>query len=180
MKLLFDLFPVIVFFIAYKLEDIYVATAVAIVATGLQVAWCKLRHGKVDKMLWISFWLFLVFGGATILLQNEAFIKWKPSILYWAFAVVLLVSKVFFNKNLMQAMLHEKVTLPEPAWSKLNLMWSAFFASMGFANIYVAYSFSTDTWVNFKLFGLTGIMFVFIIAQGIWLSKYLDEKEESN
>lgn len=180
MKLLFDLFPVILFFIAFKVFNIYIATAVAIAATVVQIAWTKWRHGKVDVMLWVSFVIIGVFGGATLLLQDETFIKWKPTVLYWLFSTILLISNWFFNKNLMRALLHEKIALPLHAWNRLNLTWSLFFAVLGFINLYVAFNYTTDAWVNFKLFGFTGLMVVFILAQSVWLAKYVDEKKESN
>jgi len=180
MKLLFDLFPVLLFFIAFKTHGIYVATSVAIAATVLQIIWTKYRHGKVDMMLWVTFAIVSVFGGATLLLHNESFIKLKPTALYWIFSAILLFSNLFFNKNLMRALLHEKIALPVHAWNRLNLIWSLFFAALGFINLYVAYNFSTDSWVNFKLFGFTGLMVVFILAQGAWLAKYIDEKKENN
>jgi len=180
MKLLFDLFPVILFFVAFKTQGIYVATSVAIGATVLQIAWVKFKHGKVDTMLWVSFAIIGVFGGATLLLHDESFIKWKPTVLYWMFSVILLVSNVVFKKNLMRSMLHEKIALPLHVWHRLNLSWSLFFAVLGFINLYVAFNYSTDSWVNFKLFGFTGLMLIFILAQGAWLSKYVDEKKESN
>jgi len=180
MKLLFDLFPVLLFFIAFKTHGIYVATSVAIAATVLQIIWTKYRHGKVDMMLWVTFAIVSVFGGATLLLHNESFIKLKPTALYWIFSAILLFSNLFFNKNLMRALLHEKIALPVHAWNRLNLIWSLFFAALGFINLYVAYNFSTDSWVNFKLFGFTGLMVIFILAQGAWLAKYIDEKKENN
>ena len=180
MKLLFDLFPVILFFIAFKAFDIYIATAVAIGATVIQIAWTKWRHGKVDVMLWVTFAIIAVFGGATLLLHDETFIKWKPTVLYWLFSSILLVSNVVFNKNLMRSLLHEKIALPLHIWHRFNLSWSLFFAVLGFINLYVAFNFSTDTWVNFKLFGFTGLMLVFILALSAWLAKYVDEKKENN
>ena len=180
MKLLFDLFPVILFFIAFKMFNIYVATAVANAATVVQIAWTKWRHGKVDVMLWVSFVIIGVFGGATLLLQDETFIKWKPTVLYWLFSTILLISNWLFNKNLMRSLLHEKIALPLHAWNRLNLTWSLFFAVLGFINLYVAFNYTTDAWVNFKLFGFTGLMVVFILAQSVWLAKYVDEKKESN
>jgi intracellular septation protein len=180
MKLLFDLFPVILFFIAFKTFDIYVATTVAIAATVAQIAWTKWRHGKVDVMLWVSFAIIGVFGGATLLLHDETFIKWKPTVLYWLFSVILLFSNLLFNKNLMRALLHEKIALPLHIWHRLNLGWSLFFAVLGFINLYVAFNYSTDDWVNFKLFGFTGLMVVFILGQSVWLAKYVDEKKENN
>ena len=180
MKLLFDLFPVILFFIAFKAFNIYVATAVAIAATVVQIAWTKWRHGKVDVMLWVSFAIIAVFGGATLLLQDETFIKWKPTVLYWLFSVILLFSNLLFNKTLMRALLHEKIAMPLHVWNRLNLIWSLFFAALGFINLYVAFNYSTDDWVNFKLFGFTGLMVVFILGQSVWLAKYVDEKKENN
>jgi intracellular septation protein len=179
MKFLFDLFPVILFFATYKFAGIYVATGVAIVATLAQVGWVHFRHGKVDKMLWVSLALVVVFGGATLLLHDPTFIKWKPTVLYWLFAAVLLGSALLFKKNLIRAMLQEQVTLPDPLWGRLNLSWVAFFAVMGALNLYVAYNFSEADWVNFKLFGGMGLMFAFIVAQGLLLAKYVEENEVS-
>ena len=179
MKFLFDLFPVILFFAAYKFADIYIATGVAIAATMAQVGWVHFRHGKVDKMLWISFGLILVFGGMTLFLRDPTFIKWKPTVLYWLFATVLLGSALLFKKNLIRGMLEEQVTLPEALWTRLNLAWVAFFVTMGILNLYVASNYSEADWVNFKLFGGMGLMFAFIIAQGLLLAKYVEEKEPS-
>lgn len=180
MKLLFDLFPVILFFIAFKIKGIFVATAIAIAATVVQIIWTKYRHGKVDTMLWVSFAIVGVFGGATLFLHDETFIKFKPSVLYWLFSLILLVSNAFFKKNLIRAMLAEKMALPARVWNRLNLSWSLFFLVLGFINLYVAFNYSTDVWVNFKLFGFTGMMLAFIIAQSAWLAKYIDEKKEEN
>lgn len=180
MELLFDLFPVILFFVAFKLQDIFVATAVAIAATVIQIVWTKFRKGRVDLMLWVSFSIITLFGGATLLLHDENFIKMKPTILYWTFAAILLFSNLLFHKNLMRTLLHEKIPLPMHAWNRLNLSWSIFFAVLGFINLYIAFKFSTDAWVDFKLFGFTGLMVVFILAQGVWLAKYVDEKKEHN
>ena len=177
MKFLFDLFPVILFFAAFKAFDIYVATGVVIVATAAQIAWVWHRHGKVDTMLWISLALVVVFGGATLLLRDETFIKWKPTVLYWLFAAVLLGAAHLFGKNLIRAMLEQQVELPEPLWVRLNLAWVLFFAVMGVLNLWVAFSFATDTWVNFKLFGGMGLMLLFIVAQGVVLARYLPEEK---
>jgi intracellular septation protein len=177
MKFLFDLFPVILFFAAYKFAGIYVATGVAIAATFGQIAWVHFRHGKVDKMLWVSLGLIVVFGGATLLLRDPTFIKWKPTILYWVFASVLLGSALLFRKNLIRAMLEAQVALPEPLWLRLNLAWVAFFTAMGALNLYVAYNFSEADWVNFKLFGGMGLMLAFIVAQGLVLAKYIPEEK---
>lgn len=174
MKFLFDLFPVILFFVAFKTAGIYVATGVAIAATFGQIGWVWFRHRKVDTMLWVSLAIVTVFGGATLLLHDETFIKWKPTVLYWLFAGVLFGS-VLLGKNPMRAMLGQQLTLPEPVWLQLNRMWGAFFAVMGVLNLYIAYQFPTDIWVNFKLFGGMGLMLLFVIAQGFYLSRYLEE-----
>jgi len=176
MKFLFDLFPVILFFVAFKLADVYVATGVAIGATMLQVAWLKLRGKRVEPMLWASLVIIGVFGGATLLLQNETFIKWKPTVLYWLFGAVLATSALVFRRNLIRSMLSEQMQLPDAVWSRLNLSWAGFFAFMGAANLYVAYNYSTDLWVNFKLFGGIGLMVLFILAQSVFLAKYVAEK----
>lgn len=180
MKFLFDLFPVILFFAAFKLEGIYVATAVAIAATFAQIGWVWWKHRKVDAMLWTSLGLIVVFGGATLLLRDETFIKWKPTVLYWLFAAVLLISATAFRKNLIRRMLEEQVTLPEGLWGRLNLSWVAFFAVMGVANLFVAFNFETETWVSFKLFGGMGLMLGFIVLQGLWLAKYVEDKPASS
>jgi len=176
MKFLFDLLPVILFFVAFKLADIYVATGVAIAASFAQVGWLKLRGKKVEPMLWASLAIIAVFGGATLLLQDETFIKWKPTVLYWMFGLVLAAAALLFRRNLIRAMLSEQVQLPEPIWSRLNWSWIGFFAFMGAANLYVAYNYSTDLWVNFKLFGGMGLMLLFVVAQALYLARHIDEK----
>jgi intracellular septation protein len=197
MKILFDLFPVILFFGVFKLAGgnpdatqafaaaigyqadpahlpVLFATATAIIATLGQIIWVKLKHGKVDTMLWVSFAIIVVFGGATLLLHDEAFIKFKPSALYWLFAAILLFSKILFKKNLIRSMMEDKMRLPERIWNQLNLAWSGFFLMLGVLNLYVAWNFSTDTWVNFKLFGASGIMLIFIIAQAMLVAKHVE------
>lgn len=176
MKFLFDLFPVILFFAAFKLADIYVATGVAIAATIAQVAWLKLRGRKVDTMLWASLAIIVVFGGATLALHDETFITWKPTILYWLFAAVLAGGELFLRRNLIRTLLGEQLQLPDRAWRTLNRSWTGFFAFMGAANLFVAYRFSTDAWVNFKLFGGIGLMLLFVLAQSMFLAKYVEEK----
>jgi intracellular septation protein len=178
MKFLFDLFPIILFFAAFKAFDIYVATVVVIAATAAQIGWVWHRHGKVDTMLWVSLGLVVVFGGATLVLHDETFIKWKPTVLYWLFATTLFGSAQFFGKNLIRAMMEKQVELPDVLWSRLNYAWMGFFAAMGVLNLYVAFNFSTDTWVSFKLFGGMGLMLVFIVLQGIVLAKYLPDDKE--
>ncbi len=174
-KFLFDLFPVILFFLAFKLYDIFVATAVAMVAAVGQIAWLWFRQHQVDKMMWMNLAIIMVFGGATLVSQDETFIKWKPTVLYWLIAAILLVSSQLFNKNLIRAMLEKQIALPENVWQKLNLSWIGFFLLMGGINLYVAFSFSVDAWVSFKLFGATGLMVIFMIAQVLMLGKYVKE-----
>lgn len=178
MKFLFDLFPIILFFVAYKFAGIFAATAVAIAATVGQIGWMWFRHRKVDTMLWVSLAIVTVFGGATLFFQNPTFIKWKPTVLYWFFAGALLFSAVVLKKNLIRKMLEAQMKLPEPVWGTLNLVWAGFFGLMGVLNLFIAYNFSEDTWVNFKLFGGMGLMIVFVLAQGMLLSRYIEE--ESN
>jgi intracellular septation protein len=177
MKFLFDFFPVILFFIAFKVADIYVATGVAIAATFAQVAWLKIRNRKIEPMLWASLAIIAVFGGATLLLQDETFIKWKPTVLYWLFGVVL-AGAALAGRNLIRLMLSKQMQLPDPVWSRLNLSWIGFFVFMGALNLYVAYNFSTDHWVNFKLFGGMGLMLLFVLAQALVLAKYVEDKNE--
>lgn len=175
MKFLFDLLPVILFFVAYKFFGIYVATAVAIVATLIQIAWVKYRHGKVDNALIASGVIIVVFGGATLLLHSESFIKWKPTVLYWLFAVALFASNVWFGKNLIRSLMEKQISMPTAIWNKLNLAWAAFFAVLGCINLYVAFTFSTDIWVDFKLFGTMGLMLAFVVGQGLMLNKHMTE-----
>jgi intracellular septation protein len=176
MKFLFDLFPVVLFFAAFKLFDIYVATAVAIAATFLQIGWLKWRRRKVDTMMWVTLVIIVVFGGATLALHDETFIKWKPTVLYWLFAVALAAAELAFRKNLIRAALGEQLSLPDRVWARLNWSWAGFFALMGAANLYVAFNFSTDTWVNFKLFGGMGLMLAFVLAQALFLARHVQEK----
>ncbi|HMV00825.1 MAG TPA: septation protein A [Rhodocyclaceae bacterium] len=201
MKLLFDLFPVILFFVAFKLSEkdpaaaaalvgqllgsgavaqsqapILVATVVVMLATAAQIGWVWFRHGRVDRMLWISLVLVVVFGGLTLIFQDETFIKWKPTLLYWIFAGSMAFAAAVLKKNAIRAMLGEQIQLPEPVWMRLNLSWMAFFVLMGALNLFVAFNFSTDTWVNFKLFGGMGLMLVFVLAQGVFLSRYMEDK----
>jgi len=200
-KILFDLFPIVLFFAAYQIGEknpesatallaalgvtldsgakpgVFLATVVAIAATVGQIAWVWLRHRKVDTMLWISLVLIVVFGGATLLLHDENFIKWKPTVLYWLFALSLGLGPILFERNLIRLMMEKQVTLPDAVWTRLNLGWAAFFTLMGIANLWVAMHYSTDTWVNFKMFGSVGLMLVFIIGQTLYLSRHIKEEE---
>jgi intracellular septation protein len=173
MKLLIDFFPIILFFAAFKLWDIYVATGVAIVATIAQIAWLRYSTGKVEPMQWVSLGVIVLFGGATILAQSETFIKWKPTVLYWLMAGALLAGQLFFRKNLLKSLMGAQMELPEPAWRVMNWSWIAFFAAMGVLNLWVAFNFDTDTWVNFKLFGGLGLMVVFVVGQAFYLGRHM-------
>lgn len=177
MKFLFDLLPVALFFVVFRFAGIYAATAVAIATSVLQVGWLKLRRRRVHAMLWVSLAVIVVFGGATLLFQDEIFIKWKPTVLYWVFGLVLAGSAMFLRKNLIRVMLSEQLQLPEQVWGPLNWSWTAFFLFMGAANLYVAYNFSTDLWVTFKLFGGMGLFILFAIGQSIFLAKYMEDKQ---
>jgi intracellular septation protein len=177
MKFLFDLFPVILFFVAFKFFGIYIATAVAIVATVAQILWVCYRHRKIDNMQWVTLGVIVVFGGATLLLHDETFIKWKPTVLYWLFAASLLIAEFGFRKNLIKAMMGKQITLADSIWRWLLMSWIGFFVIMGVLNLYVAFNFSTDAWVNFKLFGGTGLMVAFVVLQALFLAKYVDSGE---
>ncbi|MDX1795209.1 MAG: septation protein A [Hydrogenovibrio sp.] len=175
MKLLFDLFPVILFFIAFKLYGIYVATAVAIAASVLQVAYVYLKNKRVEKMHLITLALIVILGGATLIFHDETFIKWKPTVVNWGFALVFLGSHFIGNKPIIRRMMEQAVTLPDHVWLRLSQMWILFFIFSGVANIYVAFNFDTDTWVNFKLFGLMGLTLIFILAQGLYISRFIQD-----
>lgn len=177
MKLLFDLFPVVLFFIAYKMYDIYTATAVIIIASIAQVGYFYIKHKRVEKMHVITLVLILVLGGLTLVLQDEDFIKWKPTIVNWGFALVFLGSHYIGQKPIVERMMSQAINLPEPIWLKLSWLWIAFFIISGITNLYVAFNYDTDTWVNFKLFGLMGMTLVFIIIQGLYISQYMQESD---
>jgi intracellular septation protein len=206
MKLLFDLFPVILFFVVFRIAGshpdaaqafgsqylsglvsggevsiaqapILLATAVAILATFAQIAWLLARRKPVDNMLWVSLVIIVLFGGATIYFHDEHFIKLKPTVLYWCFALVLLASPLLLKKNLMKSMMGAQLSLPESVWARLNLAWGLFFTLMGALNLYIAFTFPLDFWVNFKLFGFLGLMVVFVVLQSIYLSRYMKEAE---
>ena len=175
MKFLFDLLPVILFFAAFQLWDIYVATAVAIAASFAQIGWLALRRRKIDPMLWASLGIIVVFGGLTLALRDKTFIQWKPTVLYWLFGAVL-AGGALSGRNLIRAMMSQQMRLPDPVWARLNWSWVAFFAFMGAANLYVAYNFSEGAWVSFKLFGGMGLMLAFVLAQAAFLARYVEEK----
>jgi intracellular septation protein len=204
MKLLLDFLPIILFFAAFKYGDahkewagafatqffgflvaggvvgpdeapVLLATVVVIVGTLAQVGWLLARGRKVDLMLWVSLGLVVVLGGLTIWLHSETFIKWKPTLLYWVMATAFAVAPWLFQRNLLKVLLGEQLDLPALVWQRLNVAWIVFFALMGALNLWVAHSFKTETWVNFKVFGATGLMLAFTVAQGIYLSRHLPE-----
>ena len=202
MKLLFDFLPILLFFATFKFTEgrkewagrfasehfgalvsgsvvgpeeapVLLATVVVILGTLAQVAFLKARGRKVDLMLWVSLGLVTVLGGATIWFHSETFIKWKPSVLYWVMGLAFWMSQVFFHRNLLQVLMGPQLELPTPVWRRLSVAWIAFFALMGMLNLYVAYSYPTSTWVNFKLFGGIGLMLLFTLAQGLYLSRHI-------
>jgi intracellular septation protein len=199
-KILFDLFPIILFFIAYQYgashpenatawlaalgitldssakPGVFLATVVAIGATFIQLAWAWLKYRKIDTMLWVSLVLIVVFGGATLFLHDESFIKWKPTVLYWLFSLSLGLAPILFERNLIRLMMEKNISLPDAIWARLNIAWAAFFLLMGVANLWVAMNYSTDDWVNFKMFGSIGLMLVFIIGQTAYLSRHIKEE----
>ena len=205
LKLLADFLPIILFFAAFKVAGsdkdasaafasehfgflvsggtvgpgeapVLLATVVVIVATLAQVLVMKLRGKKIDTMLWVSLVLVVVLGGLTIWFHSETFIKWKPTLLYWVMGASFLLGPLLFGKNLLRLLMGAQLDLPEPVWQRLNWAWVVFFTLMGVLNLWVAYTFSTDTWVNFKLFGSVGLMLVFTVAQGVYLSRHLPEE----
>ncbi len=180
MKFLFDFFPILLFFAAYKYADIYVATGVAIVASIIQVGYSWFKHHRVETMQWITLVLIVVFGGATLLLKDEMFIKWKPTVLNWMFAAAFLGSQYIGKKNLAERMLAASISLPLYMWARVNLSWVTFFVLLGCANLYVVYNFDTDTWVNFKLFGMMGLTVAFVLLQAVFLSRYIKPEPESS
>lgn len=198
-KLFFDLFPIILFFAAYQVAErnaalatdglrglgillapdqkpgIFIATLAAILGTFAQIAWIKLHGRRVDTMLWVSLALIVVFGSATLLFHDESFIKWKPTVLYALFAAILAGTPRFTGRNLIRMMMEGQIKLPDAVWARLNGLWAGFFAFMALANSFVAARFSTETWVNFKMFGTLGLMLVFILAQGLYLARHMKE-----
>jgi intracellular septation protein len=204
MKLLLDFLPIILFFVAFKYAEankawaaafasqhlggivaggvvgpeeapMLLATVVVVIATLALVAYLKARGMKVDLMLWVSLALVVVLGSLTVWFHSKTFIMWKPTALYWAMGTALLVSQLAFGKNLLQALLGAQLKLPAQIWQRLNVAWVVFFAAMGVLNLWVAYNFSDAAWVNFKLFGALGLMLVFTIAQGLYLSRHMEE-----
>lgn len=178
MKFLFDYFPIICFFIAYKLWGIYVATGVAIAASFLQLLVYWLRHRRFEKLHVITFALIFILGGVTIIFHNAIFIKWKPTIVYWVFAILLIGSQWVSSKPLLHRMLGKKIELPQKVWAHLNVSWAIFFLMLGGINLYVIYNYNTNSWVNFKLFGTLGLMLAFILGQAFFIGKHLQNTKK--
>jgi intracellular septation protein len=177
MKLLASFFPIILFFVAYKTHGIYVATGVAMAASLLQTGWHWFRHRQLDKMHLVTLGMLLVFGGMTLLFQDPTFIKWKPTVVNWVFALAFLLSPLVGGKPLTQRMMGHAVEVPAQIWKRLNNAWGIFFMAVGGLNLYVAYRFDEATWVNFKLFGLLGLTFAFIIAQSLYMARHIKDEE---
>jgi intracellular septation protein len=185
MKFLYDLFPLLLFFAAYKYYGIYTATGVAIVASIVQTAGFWLKHRRFETMHLVTLGVIVVFGGLTILLRDDTFIKWKPTLVYWILAALVLGSQFIGSRTIIDRMLSTQVTLPPAVWRKLNLSWGLFFVVLGALNLYVAFYYGigtldeaarTDLWVNFKVFGLMAITLVFAIAQAFVMARHMQEK----
>ena len=175
MKLLFDFFPILLFFICYKFFGIYTATAVAMAASFIQVLFYRIKHQRYEKLHLVSLSLILVLGGATLFFHNPWFIKWKPTGIYWLSSIAFLGSTFIGKKTLIQAMMDKNISLPKKIWLRLNTAWALYFAVMGALNLYVAYYFDTDFWVNFKLFGGAGFMIIFVFLQAMYLTRHAIE-----
>ncbi len=179
MKFLADFFPVLLFFGAYQIWDIYVATAVAIAASIAQVLWNLWRHGKAEPMHWVTLGVVVVFGGLTLILHDPVFVKWKATVVNWLFAMAFFLSGLFMQRPFLQRMMDNAIELPALVWARLNMAWVLFFAGSGAANLYVAFNYPEQTWVNFKTFGLLGVTILFVVAQGFYLIRYIQPVEEN-
>lgn len=179
-KFLFDLFPLILFFVAYRYADIYVATGVAMAAGVGQIAWLRITRKSIEIMHWVNLGVIVVFGGATLLLHDETFIKWKPTVLYWLFGGALLGTRLLTGRNLIRRLLQGQIALPDAVWDRLNASWAVFFLAAGALNLYVAFSghFDEAQWVNFKVFGLMGLLLAFVVLQSIWLGRHIQPAED--
>lgn len=180
MKFLFDFFPIVLFFLAYKLGSIYIATGTAILASLAQILFIRFQKGYFEKLPLITFATITILGGATLLFRNELFIKWKPTVVYWVLALAFLLSQWIGNKPLIQRAAENSIQLHSNIWLRLNLSWFFFFTLLGALNLYVVHHFDTDTWVNFKLFGTLGLTFLFVIAQGVYMVRHKHSAIQSN
>lgn len=178
MKLLLDFLPVIIFFAVYKAtDDIIIATAVLIPATLLQMLYTWVKTHRIEKMQLVTLILVVLLGGATILFQDKTFIQWKPTVVNWLFGAAFLGSQFIGQKTIVQRLMESNLELPKEIWKNLNIAWVMFFLAMGVLNLIVAYNFSEETWVNFKLFGMLGLTFVFILAQGLYMSRHIQNSD---
>lgn len=177
MQLLSDFFPLIVFFAAYSVYDLYVATAAIMVAMALQIAYQWLRHRKVNKMLLISGGLVLVFGGITLVLRNPLFIQWKVTVVNWLFAVSFFGSQLFGDKTFTERLMGHAVQLERSMWRQLNSLWVANFAVLGALNLYVMYHYDEQTWVYFKTWGMIGLSLLMAVGQALWISSRASNEE---
>lgn len=180
MQTLFDFLPIVLFFVFYKLFGLYIATATAMIVSCVQVITYRIRHQKFETMQLISMSMILVLGGLTLIFHNPWFIKWKPTVIYWLSSIVFLFTSLFRSKPLIQKLMEANIQLPNALWKKLNYAWVIFFFLMGIVNIYVAYYFDTDTWVNFKLFGGTGCLILFVLFQTFFLTKHQLNSSKTN
>lgn len=177
MQLFFDFLPIIAFFVGFKFFGIFVATGIAMAISLVLVIAYWVRHRHLPGLQLINLGIITVLGGTTLLLHNELFIKWKPTALNWMLAIVFLGSQFFSKKPIIQRLLESKIELPKPIWHRLSLGWAVFFATMGLLNILVAYNFDTNTWVNFKLFGILGLTLLFAVLQAVYLTRHVKEKD---
>jgi intracellular septation protein len=179
MKLLVDFLPIVIFFVVYKMtNDLIFATAILIPATKLQMGYTWLTTKKIEKMQLVTLIMVVVLGGLTVALQDGQFIKWKPTIVNWLFGLAFLGSQFIGKKPVVQRLMEKGIQLPSRIWRQLNFAWFVFFAVMGSLNLYVAFNYSEATWVDFKLFGMLGLTFVFILAQGIYMSRFMPKDNE--
>ena len=184
MKFLFDFFPLVAFLVAFyypedREQGIYLAIQVLIIASAIQIIIYWLITRKFEKMHVITLILTVILGGATLLLKDVRFIKWKPTAINWVFALVFLGSQFIGKKPIIRRMMDHAISVPDEIWTKLNIGWVVFFIFSGIANLYVVYNFSTEFWVNFKVYGLLGLTFIFAIAQAMYMSQHIkDIKEE--
>lgn len=176
MQIFYDFLPVIAFFVAYKMYDIYVATAVIIVAITLQILIYWVWKREVSKMHLISGALVLVLGGITLALRNEIFIQWKPTLVNWLFGAGFLASQFIGEKPIIQRMLPDNLGMSDEIFRKLNMMWAGFFFFSGAANVVAVYTLSENAWVNFKLFGMLGLTLIFVVIQGFWIARHMPEQ----
>lgn len=171
MKLLFDFFPIVLFFVFFKLSGIYVATMITMVASALQVLLCWLKNRRVDTVYKVTLAFVLVLGSATLFFHNPVFIKWKPTVVYWVSALALIMSHILGKKNLLERLMEKNITLSLAVWNRLSFSWAIFLFFMGVGNLYIAYIYDTNTWVNFKFFGGLGLTAVFVLIQAVYLSR---------